>query len=92
MTFGLAVSEYVKCCNLTEDMADRDHWARHALHNRRDTSGAKIRADTLYLQVALADSLLAASNYESAIEILSDILQDAQFIQSSVILFPRRRW
>jgi hypothetical protein len=86
MTFGLAVSEYVKCCNLTEDMADGEYWARYALFNRLDTPGAKTSADTLYLQVALADSLLAASKYESAIEILSDILQDAQSTQPSIVI------
>ncbi|PMD21667.1 hypothetical protein NA56DRAFT_119775 [Hyaloscypha hepaticicola] len=91
MTFGLAVSEYVKCCNLTEDMADGEYWARYALFNRLDTSGAKPSADTLYLQVALADSLLAASKYESAIVILSDILQDAQSSQPSIVIMVSAR-
>jgi hypothetical protein len=85
MPFGLAVSEFVKCCNMTEDIATGAHWAQLALSKRLEAHTVKTRADTLYLRVALADSFLAASEYESAIELLSDLLQNAQPDQPSII-------
>jgi hypothetical protein len=85
MPFGLAVSEFVKCCNMTEDIASGAHWAQLALSQRLEAHTVKTSADTLYLRVALADSLLAASEYESAIELLSDILQNTQPDQPSIV-------
>lgn len=93
MPFGLAVSEFVKCCNMTEELADGLHWARRALSKKLDISDVKTSPDTLYLRVALADSLLAASEYESAIELLDDILQKTQSDQPSiVIMLTVRLW
>jgi len=84
--FGLAVSEFIKCCNMTGSISTGEKWARTALANRLETSGVSTSPDTVYLRVALADSLLASSNYESAIGILSDILRETELAQPSILI------
>jgi hypothetical protein len=73
LEYGIAVAEFVKCCNMTQEEATGERKARHALSRR---SGTDDRAETRYLKVALADSLLAGSNYVAAVEVLDDLLAD----------------
>jgi hypothetical protein len=68
--YGIAIAEFVKCCNMSQSERTGERWARRALTKRQ---GLEDRADTQYLQVALADSLLVRSEYGGAIEILNDI-------------------
>jgi hypothetical protein len=82
MTFNLAISEFVKCCNMTNDEVEGERWARYALSNRPNM---KTTSDALYLRIAYADSLLAAAYYEPAIKELGEISEDIQVDNPSIV-------
>jgi predicted esterase len=73
LEYGIAVADFVKCCNMTQEEAAGERKARYALSRRSTTDD---RAETRYLKIALADSLLASSNYVAAVEVLDDVLAD----------------
>jgi hypothetical protein len=72
LEYGLVAAELATCCNITQEEARGEHWARHALSERSESDAS---ADTYYLKIALADSLLAASCYKAAIEVLQGVLE-----------------
>ena len=78
--YGIIIAEFVKCCVLIGEEDVGEQWARQVLSQR---SGIDNRADTLYIRVALADSLLASSNYEAAVEVLESLL-DAVDVDASL--------
>jgi hypothetical protein len=68
---GIAVAECVKCCNMTEEQRMGEQLAHSTLLRR---PGLGDRADSQYLRIALADSLLAGSNYNGAVEVLDGVI------------------
>ncbi|KAI9869771.1 MAG: hypothetical protein M1830_005104, partial [Pleopsidium flavum] len=72
--YALVSAELVNCCNVLRQDSEGELWGSQALQHRLALD-LGYRADSIYLKIALADSLIGQSKYEKAEALLNDILE-----------------
>jgi ankyrin repeat protein len=76
LEYGMTVAELSNCCNILrkEDLAES--WATRALQSRK-TPELVSRSDWCFLSVARADSFIGRAQYEDAVPLLQEVLDNS---------------
>jgi hypothetical protein len=80
---GVVVAECAKCCNMLQQYRMAEQMIRSALRRR---AGLENRPDSQYLQIILADTLLAKANYVDAAELLERVFSSELSASSPVVM------
>lgn len=72
--YALICAELIKCCNLSGQEPNGESLGVLTLQSRHDPRMRR-RADTVYLKIALVDSLVGQCKYKRAVDLLDGILE-----------------
>ena len=87
--YGTACAELMKCYNCLGQYSQAESLGSRVIQQRSDRS-MRQRTDTVYIQVALADSMIGQCNYQDARTILNGIMEYTELSNELILIVALR--